>query len=104
MLNNKTLCIFSLNTEYGKYSSTLIPYIESIRDNFDIFCFQEVPNNAQDTTCFEEGYDPKLFQRFEKVLSEFTPYYSEFVENSFGIATFVRKTLRQKYKHEEYLF
>ena len=50
----KTLRIFSLNTEYGKYGKTFLPYIASIAHEVDVFCFQEVPNMARDTTCFEE--------------------------------------------------
>jgi hypothetical protein len=94
----KSLRIFSLNTEYGKYSSTFIPFLEGIREDFDVFCFQEVPNDAKDTTCFEEGYDSEFFQNLEKILRDFTPYYSEYVKESFGIATFVRKNLKQKYQ------
>jgi hypothetical protein len=93
----KSLRIFSLNTEYGKYSDTFLPYLEKSRDDFDIFCFQEVPNDAKDTTCFEEGYDSEFFEKLEKVLIDFTPYYSEYVKESFGIVTFVRKILKQKY-------
>jgi hypothetical protein len=38
------------------------------------------------------------------VLQDFTPYYSEFVAESFGIVTFVRTSLKHKYRGEKYLF
>lgn len=103
-MSKRSLRIFSLNTEYGKYSDTLVPYIESVREDFDVFCFQEVPHDARDTTVFEPEHDVRLFEKFEKILSDFTPYYSEFVKESFGIATFVRKKYKQKYKWEFYIF
>ena len=99
-----SLRIFSLNTEYGKYSDTFIPYLESIREDFDVFCFQECPNNARDTTVFEPEHDPHLFEKCTQVLPEFRSYYSEFVSESFGIATFVRGDLRQKLRWETYIF
>ena len=100
----KTLRIFSLNTEYGKYGKTFLPYIASIAHEVDVFCFQEVPNMARDTTCFEEWYAPNFYSTIEQVLTEFTWYYCEFVKDSFGIATFVRKELKQKYRWESYIF
>jgi exonuclease III len=105
-INNmkKILRIFSLNTEYGKYSDTFLPYLESICLNFDIFCFQEVPKNAKDITVFEEWYDVEFFQKLEKILWDFTPYYSEYVSESFGIVTFVRNSLMQNYIGEKYIF
>ena len=98
------LRIFSLNTEYGKYSKTFIPYIDMISKDIDVFCFQEVPNNAKDTTCFEEGYDPVFYENLQTILSDFIGYYCEYVKESFGIAIFVRKQLHQKYISEEYIF
>ena len=100
----KTLRIFSLNIEYGRYSASLIPYIASIRDDFDVFCLQEVPRDARDTRCFEEGYDADFFAKVSQALPEFTPYYAELVRESFGIATLVRSNLKQKFIGEEYLF
>jgi hypothetical protein len=103
-MKNESLRIFSLNTEYGKYSPTFLPFLESIRDDFDIFCFQEVPNNAVDATCFEEGYNAQFYEDLAKILIGFEGYYSEYVRDSFGIATFVRSELKQKYRGERYMF
>lgn len=100
----KNLRIFSLNTEYGKYSASFLPFLETIRENFDVFCFQEVPNNAKNTLCFEEWYDPHFYAKLVEILKDFTPYYTEYVLDSFGIVTFVRSNLKQKYKGEKYLF
>lgn len=101
---DQKLRIFSLNTEYGKYSHTFLPYLESIASNFDIFCFQEVPRDAKDIRCFEDWYDSHFYEKLERVLIDFTPYYAEYVRESFGIVTFVRKTLKQKLWFEKYLF
>ncbi len=103
-MSRKSLSIFSLNAEYGKYSPTLIPYIESISGNFDVFCLQEVPRAAKNTLCFEEGFDADFYQKLEGALPEFIGYYWEYVKESFGIVTFVKKGLKQKYKWEEYMF
>ena len=87
----KSLHLFSLNTEYGKYSETLIPYIREISKDIDVFCFQEVPRDATNTACFETGHDPDFYGKLETILPEFMGYYCEYVRESFGIATFVRK-------------
>lgn len=99
-----SLRIFSLNTEYWKYSKTLIPYIASIASDFDVFCFQEVPKNSINTICFEKWYEPCLYDMISKALSDFEWYYCEYVKDSFGIATFVKKELKQKYNGELYIF
>lgn len=101
----KTLRIFSLNTEYGKYSDTLIPYIQNISKEVDVFCLQEVPRNAKNTICFESWwYDDHLFEKLEKALPDFTPYYVEFLRESYGIVTFVKSELRQKSRWETYIY
>lgn len=100
----KTLRIFSLNVEYGKYSKTLIPYIETLSKEIDVFCFQEAPRDARDTTVFEPEHDAHFCEKIMKVLPGFTPYYSEFVKESFGIITLVRSSLKQKYRDETYIF
>jgi endonuclease/exonuclease/phosphatase family metal-dependent hydrolase len=100
----KSLHIFSLNIEYGKYSETLIPYIAKISKDIDVFCLQEVPRDARDTTVFEPEYDAHFYEKLVAVLPDFTPYYSEFVKESFGIATFVRSSLKQKDRGEAYIF
>ena len=103
-MTKNPLHIFSLNTEYGKYSKTLLPHIGRISKDIDVFCFQEVPNNAKNITCFEEWHDPIFYQKLEVILSDFIWYYCEYVKESFGIAIFVRKELDQKYRWEEYIF
>ncbi len=103
-MKKSPLRIFSLNCEYWKYSSTFLPFLDTIQDDFDVFCFQEVPYNATDTTCFEDWYDPHFYEKITTTLTEFDGYYCEYVRDSFGIATFIRKELKQKYRGEEYIF
>jgi hypothetical protein len=98
------LRIFSLNTEYWKYSDTLIPYISTLPTDIDIFCFQEVPNNAKNIQCFEESFDIYLYQKLCIALPEYIPYYAEYVHESFGIVTFVHRSLAQQYIGESYIF
>jgi hypothetical protein len=100
----KSLRIFSLNIEFGKYSNILIPYIQKISKDIDVFCLQEVPRDAKNTLCFEEEYNPHFYEKLVEILPDFTSYYTEFVEDSFGIVTLVRSELKQELRGERYIF
>ncbi len=83
--------LISLNTWGGRIPA-IFPFLESKKSSTDIFCFQEVYNNAPDTVSESFGDCRQLFDELGKLLSEYGGYYTPQVEGV-GLAMFLRKDI-----------
>lgn len=66
-----------LNIWGGKLQKELFRFIENESRDTDIFCFQEVFENAQDSMSAQSlgDIDTSCFSNISNILSEFTGYY-----------------------------
>lgn len=88
--------VMSLNIWCGNVYDALISFLESKRDEFDVFCFQEVHDTTDPDqprkmgSTINDVYD--IFAQLKKLFPDhialFTPRHG-----SFGLAIFVRKTI-----------
>ncbi len=84
--------IITLNTWGGKVYKELVLFFQEKSKYVDIFCLQEVFNNAPDFIKEDDEDHLNLFSEITALLPEFTGYYSAQVEGE-GLATFVRKNI-----------
>lgn len=82
--------LITLNTWGGRIQAPLLDFIKRNKD-IDIFCFQEVNNNASDDIVDPEE-DKDLFTHIQNLLPEFTGYFSPQVPGT-GHAIFIKKGL-----------
>ena len=97
--------LISLNIWGGKVYEPLMSFIGREAETTDIFCFQEVFHTTTEKTEFN-GYRLNMFSELTSKLSEFNAFLAPaqdkfiFVDKlanfdfSFGLATFVRKTIK----------
>lgn len=86
--------IVSLNTWGGKISSPLINFISDKSKDTDIFCFQEVFNNAVSTRPHLADKDIALYPKIVSLLPTFTGYFNEIQSNEEGLAIFVSNEIK----------
>ncbi len=85
--------IITLNTWGGKIKEPLISFLKTHKDT-DVFCFQEVFHDAAKKTRGDFGdahFD--LYNEMQSLLPEMSGYFCPTVDDYYGIATFVRKSL-----------
>jgi endonuclease/exonuclease/phosphatase family metal-dependent hydrolase len=87
------LRLISLNLWGGYVLDPLLDFLESHK-HVEVFCFQELYHNA----AHEVSTDGKkltldLMARIIKILSEHRPFFRPVLNNSYGIGTFVKKTI-----------
>ncbi|QQR50559.1 endonuclease/exonuclease/phosphatase family protein [Candidatus Nomurabacteria bacterium] len=83
--------LITLNTWGGRINQPLLQFIKN-NDDTDIFCFQEMNNNASAETVDSPEEDKNLFSHIKEVLPEFTGYFSPQVPGT-GHAIFIKKEL-----------
>lgn len=85
----KILC---LNTWGGRLTDQLVAFLRQHTD-VDVFCFQEVYNEAhgKDTIWLDTNFD--LLNDLKKALPEYLCYYDPHLSDYWGLAMFVRKDL-----------
>ena len=88
--------LITLNTWGGRIQAPLLDFIKRNKD-IDIFCFQEVNNNASDDIVDPEE-DKDLFTHIQNLLPEFTGYFSPQVPGT-GHAIFIKKELGESNIH-----
>jgi endonuclease/exonuclease/phosphatase family metal-dependent hydrolase len=86
--------LITLNTWGGRINKPLLDFIER-NNNIDIFCFQEINNNASDDMLDSpKEEDKNLFFSIQNLLPEFTGYFSPqvpgvghaiFIKNEFNV-------------------
>jgi endonuclease/exonuclease/phosphatase family metal-dependent hydrolase len=107
--------IVSLNVWGGKLLNSLLDFVAEESKNTDIFCFQEVLKleSSYDGGSTEERYN--LFESLQENLSEFNSYFSPAQDGfdcdkktdipvSFGLAIFIRKTLKVESFNSIFIF
>lgn len=86
----KILC---LNTWSGRRTEQLIEFLERNK-TVDVFCFQEVHNEAQGKdTIWLDDTNHNLLIDLKKALPEYTCFYDPHLSDYWGLAMFVRKEL-----------
>ncbi len=85
----KILC---LNTWGGRLTEKLVDFLKQHTD-VDVFCFQEVYNEAhgKDTIWMDTNFD--LLYDLKKALPDYLCYYDPHLSDYWGLAMFVRKEL-----------
>ncbi len=85
----KILC---LNTWGGRLTEKLVDFLKQHAD-VDVFCFQEVYNEAhgKDTIWMDTNFD--LLNDLKKALPDYLCYYDPHLSDYWGLAMFVRKEL-----------
>ena len=83
--------LITLNTWGGRINKPLLDFIENNKD-IDIFCFQEINNDASSKVVESSEEDKNLFSHIQDVLPDFTGYFSPQVPG-IGHAIFIKKYL-----------
>jgi endonuclease/exonuclease/phosphatase family metal-dependent hydrolase len=84
--------LITLNTWGGRINQPLLRFIKN-NDSIDIFCFQEMNNNATDDMMDSpQEEDRNLFSHIQETLPNFTGYFSPQVPGT-GHAIFIKKEI-----------
>ena len=86
--------ILTLNTWGGRIHQPFVDFIKKHQD-IDVFCFQEIYNNASDQMTSND-LSPRLnlFNELKELLSGYDGYFRPTIENIYGVAIFVKKELQ----------
>lgn len=83
----------TLNIWGGRVYQPLIDFISN-QKNTDIFCFQEVYHNADSQVSTEDNvYHLDIFSEIENVLPKHIGYFRPAVNNTYGIAMFIKNSI-----------
>ncbi|MGB4076422.1 MAG: endonuclease/exonuclease/phosphatase family protein [Minisyncoccia bacterium] len=87
--------LISLNMWGGRLKEELITFLVRERETTDIFCFQEVFQNASSVRVGASGIqtNPELYAFLVEFLPGHTGYFRPTLGKEYGIATFVRPNL-----------
>lgn len=83
--------LITLNTWGGRMNKPLLKFIENNKD-IDIFCFQEMNNNASSEVVESLDEDKNLFSHIQDILPDFTGHFSPQVPG-IGHSIFIKKEL-----------
>ncbi len=83
--------LITLNTWGGRLNKPILQFIENNEDT-DIFCFQEMNNNASDDIIESTEEDKNLFSHIQEVLPGFNGYFSPQVPGT-GHAIFIKNEI-----------
>lgn len=84
--------IVTLNIYGGRLKKELLEFFVSHSD-VDIFCLQEVYNNAYGKDTIWEGANFDSFEDIKSVLPEYVPQYHPHLGDWWGLASFVKKNI-----------
>lgn len=87
--------LITLNTWGGRITKDLLAFLEKQRESTDVFCFQEIFHRANHALGAQGNLDPDLtlFDDITKVLPDHQGYFRSQYLETYGIATFVNKTI-----------
>lgn len=104
--------LISLNAWGCRIKEPIFDYIQKNAESTDIFCFQEITSSGEGRTEREEIKN--AFEELKKILPNHIGYFVEYGKNGyysggangfqFGIATFIRSSLKQKFIESVRLF
>ena len=86
----------SLNTWGAKLHEPFREFIERERDNTDIFCFQEIFDNAVNARNVLGDIDIDTFKTLQTLLPEHQGYYAPSQVNDEGLAIFIKPWIEPK--------
>lgn len=102
--------VISLNTWGGRAGlRDLLTFFETYAD-VDIFCLQEVWNGGEEMVgkigggVPIVGVDPQLLEHIASVLPEHTPFFRSHFHEYFGLAMFVRTSLKVQFEEEHSIY
>ena len=88
--------ILSLNCWGARINPEILDFLVSLRDEVDVFCFQEVMRDTGDDE-FNPLFDSReiraMVETFSDLLPDFEHRFATFYGNDYGLATFVRRSL-----------
>jgi len=88
--------LITLNTWAGRLKEPLDTFLKNKMSDTDIFCFQEIFNDLDEETPtdpyvnHEEG-NRHILKEINEILVDFDMYFCPVVENTYGIAIFLKK-------------
>lgn len=91
----------SLNTWGGRRYDALADFVARTSHSVDIYCFQEVFNNAVHVEAGSAGIlpEPDLYKKLQALLPEHRGYFQTSYKDDYGLATFVRTSLSVAAEH-----
>ncbi len=85
--------LISLNIWGGRIREPLLKFITNYKD-VNIFCFQELYNNANDPMSGEQRQpDLTIFTELKKLLPNHSAFFRPTIRNEYGIGMFVKKEI-----------
>lgn len=88
--------LISLNTWGGQLREELRAFIERERDNTDIFCFQEIFDNAINYRKVLGDVDIDTYKTLQALLPQHKSYYAPSQDQDEGLAIFVKPWIEPK--------
>ena len=87
--------LISLNLWGGRIYPALEAFLKKYADDVDIFCFQEIYNNAEEGMSDEERkHRPYLLTDLQQLLPNYTFYFRPVIKTWYGIGIFVKKGVK----------
>ena len=86
--------LISLNLRGGRIYKPLFEFLRDYSKNVDIFCFQEIYNNARDKMS-DESRNPRLnlLVELQQILPEYKSFFRPVIEEAYGIGIFIKKNI-----------
>ena len=97
----KLIC---LNTWYGILQNELREFFIKQSNDTDIFCLQELLNDAVNIRKFSREVDCNLFSNIQKWLPGFQGFYAPQQDNDRGLAFFVKNTIKINETDDVFVF
>ncbi|MEK6903086.1 MAG: endonuclease/exonuclease/phosphatase family protein, partial [Nanoarchaeota archaeon] len=86
--------LISLNLWGGRIYKPLIKFLRERSKDIDIFCFQEIYNNAHESMTDQPiPHRPDLFTELQKLLPEHKAFFRPVIKDVYGIGIFVKKDI-----------
>ncbi len=87
--------LICLNLQCGAKYESLCEFLKIHEATVDVFCFQEVFNNATKIRWVLENARPRLFAELQQILPDFDGYFAPPREDDVGgLSTFVKKPIK----------
>src|ERR1700679_847625 len=95
--------IITLNIWGGRQSQDLLDFFKKYSD-VDIFLLQEVHHNATEETKWEEMANEQAYNQISQILKDHQGYYAPAIKEEWGLAAFVKKTVRVEQAGDLFVF
>src|SRR3972149_151097 len=86
--------LISLNLWGGRIWEPLAKFLRECSNNIDIFCFQEIYNEAKDSMSDDlRTHKHDLFNELQKILSGHKAFFRPVISDVYGVGIFVNKSV-----------